>query len=49
MNLFGKALKSGIAIKAVQIAKREAAKPENQRKAKELLNKVAQRRGKPKR
>jgi hypothetical protein len=36
-------MKSGIAMKAAQIAKREASKPENQRKAKNLLSKVTNR------
>ncbi|WP_164737394.1 hypothetical protein [Georgenia sp. SYP-B2076] len=48
MGFLGKAAKSGLAIKAIQIIKREAAKPENQRKARELLAKATQRRGKPK-
>lgn len=45
MGFLGKAIKSGIAVKAAQIAKREMSKPENQRKAKELLGKVMNRRG----
>ncbi len=36
-------LKSAILAKAVQIARREMAKPENQRRAKELLHKVTSR------
>ncbi len=40
MGMIGKALKSGIALKALDIARREAAKPENQRKAKELLTRL---------
>lgn len=47
MGFLGKAMKSGIAIKAVNIARREMAKPENQRKAKELVSKVMNRRGRP--
>lgn len=43
MGFLGKAMKSGIAIKAAQVAKREASKPENQRKAKELLGKIKRR------
>ena len=43
MGFLDKALKSGVAIKAVQIAKREAAKPENQRKARELLARLRER------
>lgn len=45
MGFLGKAMKSGIALKAAQIAKREMAKPENQRKAKELLGRVTHRGG----
>jgi hypothetical protein len=45
MGFLGKALKSGIALQAVRIAQREMAKPENQRRAKELLHKVTNRGG----
>ncbi|MBF6357320.1 hypothetical protein IU449_22700 [Nocardia higoensis] len=44
MGMLGKAIKSGIAIKAFQVVKREAAKPENQRKAQEFAAKLGQRR-----
>ena len=44
MSLIRTALRSGIALKALQIARREASKPENQQKAKELLTKLANRR-----
>ncbi len=37
------ALKTGIALKAMEIVRREASKPENQAKAKELARKVADR------
>ena len=37
-------LKSAIAAKAIQIARREMAKPENQRRAKEMLGRVTHRR-----
>jgi hypothetical protein len=37
MKLLRGALKTGIAMKAFDIARREMSKPENQRKAKELL------------
>lgn len=40
MGFLGKAIKGGIALKAVDVVRREAAKPENQRKAKELLQKA---------
>ncbi len=45
MGFLGKAIKSGIAVKAANIARREMAKPENQRKAKELLGRVTRRGG----
>ena len=44
MSLIRTALRSGIALKALQIARREASKPENQQKAKELITKLANRR-----
>jgi hypothetical protein len=40
MGLLKGAMKTAIVAKAVEIARREASKPENQRKAKELLTKV---------
>jgi hypothetical protein len=43
MGFLGKAIKSGIAMKAGQIILREAQKPENQRKAKALLAKARSR------
>lgn len=45
MGFLDKAMKSGVALKAAQIAKREMAKPENQRKAKELLGRLTHRGG----
>lgn len=45
MGFLGKALKSGVALQAVRIAQREMAKPENQRRAKDLLHKVTNRGG----
>ena len=44
MGFLGKAIKSGVALKAAKIIQREASKPENQRKAKELLGRVTSRR-----
>lgn len=44
MGLFKGVMKAGIAAKAIEIARREAAKPENQRKAKELVSKLANKR-----
>ncbi|MGZ4591717.1 MAG: hypothetical protein ACXV2H_12810 [Actinomycetes bacterium] len=41
MGLVKGAIKAGIALKAFDILRREAAKPENQRKAKELFDKAA--------
>ncbi len=37
MGIIKSALKTGIAVKAVDLARREMRKPENQRKAKELM------------
>jgi hypothetical protein len=45
MGLFKGALKTGLLLKALEIARREASKPENQRKAKEWLSKVTNRGG----
>jgi hypothetical protein len=45
MGLFKGALKTGLVMKAIEMARREASKPENQRKAKELLAKVTNRGG----
>ncbi|MEU5842649.1 hypothetical protein [Rhodococcus sp. NPDC047139] len=44
MGMFGKVMKSAAAAKAIQVVRREAAKPENQRKAKEMLTKLKQQR-----
>ncbi|WP_298461005.1 hypothetical protein [uncultured Cellulomonas sp.] len=44
MGFIGKAMKSGIALKAGQMLIRQAQKPENQRKAKELLAKAKRKR-----
>ncbi len=46
MGFLSKALKTGVAAKAIDIARREAAKPENQRKARELFAKATSRNGK---
>lgn len=43
MGFLGKALKTGIALKAVDVVRREASKPENQRKAKEFAAKLRNR------
>jgi hypothetical protein len=40
MKVIRGALKTGIAVKAYDMARREMSKPENQRKAKEMLAKV---------
>ena len=47
MGFLDKAMKSGLALKAAGMVKREAAKPENQRKAKALLGKLTGRRDTP--
>ena len=44
MGFLRRAIRGGIALKAAQVIRREAAKPENQRKAKELWGKVRDRR-----
>ncbi|MCD2262241.1 hypothetical protein K3888_05945 [Dietzia aurantiaca] len=44
MGFLSKAVKSGIALKAVDVVRREAAKPENQRKAREFAEKMRNRR-----
>nr|WP_297429869.1 hypothetical protein [uncultured Actinotalea sp.] len=44
MSFIRTAIRSGLALKAARLVQREMSKPENQRKAKELLGKVAQRR-----
>lgn len=43
MGFLGKAIKSGLAVKAANVLMREAQKPENQRKARELLAKAKNR------
>jgi hypothetical protein len=43
MSFIKGALKAGVAAKLLQVAQRELSKPENQRKAKDLLHKVQQR------
>jgi hypothetical protein len=45
MGLFKGAAKVAILAKVVDVVRREAAKPENQRKAKELFEKAKQRKG----
>ncbi len=44
MGILGKAFKSGVAIKAIQVIKREASKPENQCKSRELITQLRQQR-----
>ena len=43
MGFLGKAITSGVALKAAQILAREAQKPENQRNARELRAKARSR------
>lgn len=45
MRLIRGALKGALAAKAVQVVRREAAKPENQRKAREFVQKLRTRGG----
>lgn len=47
MGILKSALKTGIAVKAVDLARREAAKPENQRKIRELGDRVRRELNKP--
>ena len=47
MSFLGRAIKSGVALKAAKIAQRELSKPENQRKARELANRLMQKRRGP--
>lgn len=47
MKLFRGAVRTGIAVKAFDIARREMRKPENQRKARELMAKAQQEFRKP--
>ncbi|MFN3601246.1 MAG: hypothetical protein ACK4UY_07660 [Dietzia sp.] len=44
MAFLRNALRTGIALKAAEVVKREASKPENQRKAREFADKVRNRR-----
>ena len=41
MSLLRGAMKSGLALKAAQVIKREASKPENQRKIKEMIGRFS--------
>ncbi|OLT54127.1 hypothetical protein [Cellulosimicrobium sp. CUA-896] len=45
MGLLRNVMKSGVAAKAARVAQREMSKPENQRKAKELLGRLTHRGG----
>jgi len=45
MGMFKGALKTGIAMKVLEVARREAAKPQNQAKARQLFAKVMSRSG----
>lgn len=44
MGLFKGVAKAGIAAKLIQVARREAAKPQNQAKARELVRRLQERR-----
>jgi hypothetical protein len=41
MGFLKSAIKTGITLKVLDLARREASKPENQRKAKEMLGKIS--------
>lgn len=43
MAFLRNALKTGVALKAIDVVKREASKPENQRKAREFAEKLRNR------
>ncbi|WP_017837559.1 hypothetical protein [Dietzia sp. UCD-THP] len=43
MAFLRNALKTGVALKAIDVVKREASKPENQRKAREFAEKIRNR------
>ena len=47
MGMIKGALKAGIVVKVVDVVRREAAKPENQRKARELVARVRREAAKP--
>lgn len=47
MGLIKGALKAGIVVKVVDVVRREAAKPENQRKVRELVGRVRHEAAKP--
>ncbi len=47
MGLFKGAAKAGIAAKAIQVVRREAAKPQNQAKARELIGRLRNRSARP--
>ena len=49
MGMLRGAIKAGIAMKAIEIARREASKPANQQKARELFAKVNNRRAQSRR
>ncbi|MET3860811.1 hypothetical protein ABIE38_001733 [Dietzia sp. 2505] len=44
MAFLRNALRTGVALKAAEVVKREASKPENQRKAREFADKLRNRR-----
>lgn len=44
MSFLSRALRTGVAVKVIGVARREAAKPENQRKAQELYTRLRDRR-----
>lgn len=47
MGIIKSALKTGIVVKIVDLVRREAAKPENQRKVRELVDRVRNEAAKP--
>jgi hypothetical protein len=47
MSFLKRAIRSGIAAKAAQLVMREAQKPENQRKAREMVQRLREKRRRP--
>lgn len=47
MGLLKGAIKAGIVVKVADVVRREAAKPENQRKARELVDRIRREASKP--
>ncbi|MFD3811227.1 hypothetical protein [Rhodococcus sp. NPDC058639] len=44
MGMLSRVIKGGVAVKAIQVVRREASKPENQRKAREFATRLRDKR-----